>query len=402
MRIGFDVSQTGQAKAGCGYVAHNLIEHLARGYPGDRFLAYRSFGDFFWDPEGERHTTVPALPNVEAVPLPAGREEARRFWHPGRPAPEDALGAPDLIHSNNFFCPTNLASARLVYTLYDLSFVRHPEWTTEENRAGCLRGLFDASLCADMILSISDFSRRHFLAEFPHYPADRVRVFPLASRYRDRAPGRRPAALPDGLEPGGFWLAVGTIEPRKNYTGLLHAYARLKAARPRRRLPLVIAGKAGWLEGPFAALLDGLGLRDDVTVTGYVDDDELKWLFQSCFATVYPSFWEGFGLPPLEALSQGAAVITSDVSSLPEVVGGDALLVDPHDPAAIAGAMERLLDEPALLADLRARAPRRSERFSWDEAARVAHDAYGRALDGPPLAAVLGRAPAGAAAAAGR
>lgn len=391
MKIGFDVSQTGQAKAGCGYVAHNLVEHLTRDCPDDQFLLYRTFGDFFWDPSSEAHATAPPRPNVAIAPIPGGRDEARRFWRADRVGLEDALGQPDVVHANNFFCPTNLTSARLVYTLYDLSFVSHPEWTTEENRVGCLRGVFDASLCADMILSISEFSKAHFLESFPHYPADRVQVFPLASRYADRVSGLRPATLPDGVESDRFWLAVGTIEPRKNYTGLLRAYARLKERVGGGAMPLVIAGKLGWMAGPFDALLDELGLRDDVVITGYIDDEELKWLFQSCFATVYPSFWEGFGLPPLEAMSQGAAVVTSDVSSLPEVVGADALLVDPHDPDSIATAMERLVLEPALLAALRARAPARAALFSWDDAARVSRAVYERALAEPPLSRILGR-----------
>src|SRR5439155_15233530 len=188
---------------------------------------------------------------------------------------EDRLGRPDIVHSNNFFCPRHLRRARLVYTLYDLSFLENPEWTTEANRTGCFEGVFQASLHADHIVAISHFSKRHFLETFPHYPEARVTVAHLASRFCDILQVDRPEGLA-GLQPSQFWLCVGTLEPRKNHARLLHAYARLKA-RCAGVMPLVLAGGKGWLMDDMHRLIDQLGLGGDVTFTGYIDDAALQW-----------------------------------------------------------------------------------------------------------------------------
>src|SRR5262249_19420115 len=123
-------------------------------------------------------------------------DAARAFWSRPPDDLEAQLGHPDVIHANNFFCPTTLRSVKLVYTLYDLSFLEQPEWTTEANRAGCSDGVFKASLYADRIIAISAYSRRHFLQTFPHYPSENVVVVPPASRFVRRAGTGRPKGLP--------------------------------------------------------------------------------------------------------------------------------------------------------------------------------------------------------------
>ena len=254
-------------------------------------------------------------------------EAAKLFWnHP----PEDfetILGNPDIIHANNFYCPRGLRNARLVYTLYDLSFLAHPEWTTEQNRTTCFQGVFNASLYADLIISISHFSRNHFLEVFPHYPADRIVVVYPASRFAPSAAVTMPKDLSFLQTP--FWLSVGTLEPRKNHEKLIRAYSLLKAKHGQ-TFPLVLAGARGWLMQDFEKELDSLNLQNDIIILGYIDDPTLQWLYQNCFAFVYPSLFEGFGLPVLEAMSLGAAVLTSNFSSLPEIVGEAAILIDPR------------------------------------------------------------------------
>ena len=286
----------------------------------------------------------------------------------------DFAGVERIVHSNNFFCPRGLRRARLVYTLHDLSFLVDPSWSTEANRVGCLDGVFRAATSADWIVANSDYTRRHFLEIFPHYPAERTEVVYPGSRYTLGCPAGPPGTegTPQGTPerfaqlgvpsgPGGFWLSVGSLEPRKNHRRLLEAYARSGS-----RLPLVLAGGKGWLMDDFT----GTGHPAGVTLTGYVSDSELEWLYRNCFGFVYPSLFEGFGMPVLEALALGAPVICSNTTSLPEVAGEAALLVDPLDAGAIAAAMVRLASGEIGREVLRTAGLRQARRFSWEASAR--------------------------------
>ncbi len=387
MRIGFDVSQTGSLKAGCGYLAASLIEALARtggaggGGEPDEYILYPSFGDFFW----ERHPKTCSHPQGGAVirrgPLFYRFSSAKRFWKTPPPDFEARLGRPDIVHANNFFCPAGLEKARLVYTLYDLSFVEEPGWSKEDNRTGCFTGLFRASLLADALFSISRYTTEHFLRVFPHYPAERIVTAHLASRFSEDSPAA-PPKTDRPLAPGEFWLSVGTIEPRKNHMRLFEAFARRLRGSGAHR-PLVLAGGKGWLMEDVSRKLAELGIADKVLFTGYVSDAELAWLYANCRAFLYPSLFEGFGLPVLEAMSLGAAVIASKTTSIPEVTGQAGLLVDPLDVEDLARAMDRLDADDALRKRLGNEARERAREFSWELAAQKARQAYALALSLP-------------------
>jgi len=381
MRIGFDVSQTGRSKAGCGYFADGLIRALAAVDPGNEYVLYPAFGDLFWDPECATATWRGEGPRFTSLAPPAGFEESRRFWrHPG-PDFEARIGGPDLVHSNNFFCPIGLERARLVYTLHDLSFLEDPSWTTEANRVGCVEGMFRAATRADWMVANSEYTRRHFLAVFPHYPAERTEVVHPASRFTGEGGVPRPERFRD-LTPEGFWLSVGSIEPRKNQRRLAEAYAKARGAGAA-SLPLVLAGGAGWLMDDFAAFLRDLGVAQEVILTGYVSDRELEWLYRNCFAFLYPSLFEGFGMPVLEALSLGAPVICSRTTSLPEVAGEAALLMDPLETESIAGAMRQMACGEVSREALRQAGYRQARRFRWEDSARKLLGVYERAANGP-------------------
>lgn len=373
MKIGFDISQTGHAKAGCGYFADSLIRHLASIDTANDYLLYRTFGDSFWPLNPDETCQIEGSNFSNGLQHPTF-DAAQQFW---RNPPEDAaqqLGFPSIIHSNNFFCPSRIAGTRLIYTLYDLSFLDYPEWTTEANRITCFSGVFNASLHADFIMAISEFSRQHFLATFPHYPAERIKVIYPACRFYDTDAIPRPAGL-SALVPDQFWLTVGTLEPRKNHKRLLEAYARLKATQGQ-ALPLVLAGGKGWVIDDLQRTLEHLHLRDDVIMLGYVDDNDLHWLYQNCFALVYPSLFEGFGLPVLEAMALGAAVITSQSSSIPEIVGAAGILLDPYQEDEIFAAMLSLTKDEPRRAELKKMATRRAQAFSWKAAAAAVLETY--------------------------
>lgn len=372
MRIAYDITQTGKDKAGCGYFAYSLIRALADIDHQSEYLLLNSFGEFVWDHQASPASCGISQPNFKlepqyAIPPP--------FWHIPPEDLDGALANPDIVHSNNFFCPTGLKRARLIYTLYDLSFLEHPEWTTEANRTLCFDGVYRASLYADVIIAISEYSRAHFLRTFPHYPSESVRVVYPASRYTYSAELKRSSKLPNEVSSGQFWLCVGTLEPRKNHLGLLRAYARHKS-RVGKPLPLVHAGGPGWLMTDFKDQIRKLGLQDDVILLGYVDESTLQWLYQNCFAFVYPSHFEGFGLPVLEAMSLGAAVITSNVTSIPEIVGEAGILIPPWDHEQIASAMDELAGDEGRVSGLRTSARKRASLFGWPQAAQQTLNVY--------------------------
>lgn len=222
--------------------------------------------------------------------------------------------------------------------------------------AGALRG-------AGAVLTPSEATRRDLLE---HYPlaglAERVRVVPEGRSLDDVEPG----PLPEGLEPG-FLLAVGTIEPRKNYPRLLAAYRLLKArgGAP----PLVVAGRVGWAYG---SALRELGAEPGVRLLTDVDDAGLRGLYRGAGALAFPSLYEGFGLPLLEAMAEGLPALVGDAGALPELAGDAALLVDPRDVEAIADGLRRVLGDGELRARLSDAGRRRSAGYTWNTAARAA------------------------------
>jgi glycosyltransferase involved in cell wall biosynthesis len=317
---------------------------------------------------------------VHYGPRHLSRETARYFW--AGPDVEASLGMPDIVHANNFWSPTQLASSRLIYTFYDMGFAVDPTWTTEANRVGCFDGVFRSAMAADWVVAISEASRAHYLSVFPHFPEERIRVIYPCSRFADSsAMGKRPKAL-DDMPVGGYWLNVGTIEPRKNQRRLVGAYARYLAlgGAP---MPLVLSGGKGWLMDDFQKHLSELGIDAQIVMTGYVSDDELIWLYRNCYANLYPSLFEGFGLPVLEGMQFGAPTLTSNATSIPEVAGDAAILLAPEDMEGWAQAMLRLAVNREERDQLSAAALEQAGLFDWKHSAAALLQLYEEALASP-------------------
>ena len=379
MHIGFDVSQTGSGKAGCGYFAHALVRAMLVLAPEHRYSLFPSFGDFYFDALMPVRNPYSGR-DVHYGPRHLSRETAHVFWT--GPDTEASLGEPDIVHSNNFWCPVQLGSSRLIYTFYDMGFAVEPTWTTEANRVGCFDGVFRSAQAADWVIAISESSRGHYLRVFPHFPEDRIRVIYPCSRFADSsAKGKRPKALND-IPVGGYWLNVGTIEPRKNQRRLVEAYARYLAlgGAP---MPLVLAGGRGWLMEDFQKHLSELGIGAQVVMTGYVSDDELVWLYRNCYANLYPSLFEGFGLPVLEGMQFGAPTLTSNLTSIPEVAGAAAILLAPEDVEVWAQAMLRLAVNREERDQLSVAARDQAGRFDWKHSAAALLRLYEEALASP-------------------
>ncbi len=371
MRIGFDVSQTGKDKAGCGYFAYSLARSFEKKDIQNQYFLYTNFGEDYSDSGQEKELNVNSK-NFSYKLNNLSLRQSQKFWRNPPVDVEHLLGDVDILHSNNYYTPLNM-KGRFIYTLYDLSFFENPEWHTAQNWAVTSKGVFRAAVYADALISISHYSKMHFLEYFPFFPEERIWVVHLASRFPLLSPAQSPNRI--GVSPERYWLSTATLEPRKNHVRLLKAYADVLRTNPD-IYPLVLVGGSGWKSKYLQEIIDELGLQEKVFILGYVDDSTLQWLYQNCYAFLYPSLFEGFGMPPLEAMSMGAAVITSNTTSLPEVVGDAAFMIDPYKTEEIADAILALYKNPALRQDLQARSLKRAALFSWEKSAEQVLDIY--------------------------
>jgi glycosyltransferase involved in cell wall biosynthesis len=233
-----------------------------------------------------------------------------------------------------------------------------------------------------LILTLSEFSRRDIIETYAVDPA-RVFVTPAAAASHFK-PVTDETQLKEMRERYGigsdYFLSLGSIQPRKNLTRLIEAYRSLRAKRPANQSPqLVIAGKRGWLDNEVFRAAQQDGLNESVKFIGYVPEEDLPTLYSGATCFVYPSYFEGFGLPVLEAMQCGAPVIAGNQTSLPEVAGDAALLFNPFDAKALAEAMVMVLDRPDFRAGLRVKGLARAAEFCWAETARLTLRAYERA-----------------------
>lgn len=267
--------------------------------------------------------------------------------------------------------PARFGRTRVIATVHDVLPIAHPEWFPRLMGWRLGRWLRATASRAHFLLASSRFTAGELRARLG-VPAERLSVVPLGHA----AP---PAELPaPGLAPP-YLLAVGTLEPRKNLAVVLEAYRMLRETRPAAP-PLAVAGGRGWGGVTVAALAGRLGMAQVVRELGFVPDAQLFALYAGAEAFIFPSLAEGFGFPPLEAMAAGCPVVASDAASLPEVVGEAGLLVDPRDPAGIAEALRRVLDEPGLAERLRALGRARAAEFTWSRCARLTLAAYRQAL----------------------
>jgi alpha-1,3-rhamnosyl/mannosyltransferase len=285
------------------------------------------------------------------------------------------LRGPQVYHEPNFLAWR--FRGPMVLTVHDLSWIRYPEAHPAE-RVARMQRHFPSSLArADVVLTDSAFVKQELIDVFKVEPA-RIRpvLLGVESMFRPLAPQDTAAALaPHGLEHGRYLLAVGTLEPRKNLQLVLRSYRLLPTAL-QHAYPLVLVGMKGWHTSQLERDIEPLVQSGCIRLTGYVERSDLVALMSGATALVYPSLYEGFGLPPLEAMACGAPVIASNVSSLPEVVGEAGVLVNPHDAEELAHEMQRLLDSRAWHSELAARSLERAARFTWDRCVAETVQAY--------------------------
>jgi glycosyltransferase involved in cell wall biosynthesis len=318
------------------------------------------------------------FPAAREIVLP-GKSPLARLWREHVLLPQACRRERvDVLHCPKSAVPY-FAPCPVVVTLHDLIPIKHPETERFAARVYWRLQIPIAARRSDFIITDSEHARREIMADF-HVPDERIRTVmlaydPVMLASRDEATGR---AVRDryGLPPE-YILYVGTIQPRKNLMTLIEAYGRLRrdeglATR------LVIVGRKGWLYDALFARIRELGLGEEVIFTGFVPDEELPFIYDGARVFVYLSLFEGFGLPPLEAMACGVPVITSDTTSLPEVVGDAGITLPPADVTGVANAIRRVLGDRGLAAAMGEKGLVRARGFSWEATARQTLAIYGQ------------------------
>ena len=377
MRIAYDgVPLLGQ-RFGIGHYTDRLIRAVARADWDVRCVVV-----FPWPVNPFRPLApVPfADPHIE-VPRPIYPAKLRRRVRDKLGVPEalEALIGPvDVYHATNYRLTHPVRQAKQVVSVHDLTVVLFPQWHPAKRVREIQAGLQASVEMAERIIAVSQATKDDIVTHLGVDPA-RVAVVPLAvdESFRPLPADEIDAALaPLGLERGTYLLFLGTLEPRKNVGRLLDALVTLDDAVG----PLVLAGADGWGNDELRPRIAALSQRGRVRSLGYVPERLRAPLLGGARIFVYPSLYEGFGWPPLEAMACGTPVVTSNVSALPEVVGDAAVMTDPLDVDGLAEAIRRLWSDEGLRDTLRARGFVRARRFTWDLTARLTLDAYQTAM----------------------
>ncbi|UCH87495.1 MAG: glycosyltransferase family 4 protein [Dehalococcoidia bacterium] len=372
MRIAIDATSVPRQRAGAGTYICNLVQALAQ---VDRENTYFVFAkrETFDGRSLQRD-------GFRLVPVRLPSRLARMLWEQAMlPLHLSRLGV-DVLHSPHYTTPLASAGCRRVVTFHDVTFFLLPR------RYPVLRRLYfqgasrAGARLADLAIAVSETVRGDVVRHLG-LPAETVRTVPLAP-----GPGFQPLEDSARMEavrsryglPPRFILNVGTLEPGKNQATLVRAFPRLKGEGLEQGL--VIAGQKGWMYEKLFRLVDGLGLRDDVRFVGHLPEDDLAAVYNMADLFVFPSLYEGFGLPPLEAMACGLPVVASSAPALAEVLDGAALLVDACDASALAEASAKALKDKRLRSRLRRQGLKRASQFSWERTARGTVAAYEAAL----------------------
>ena len=377
MRIGIDYTPAVMQGAGIGRYTRELVGALLELDTKNQYrLLYCYPGDDRPDP------FFPKLPNVTERPLPIKERMLTILWHRMQlPVPVELFSGPlDVFYAPNFVIPPT-RHAKPVLTVHDLSYLLVPECHTPELRA-YLEKTVPRSLARASIILADSYTTKNDLIVLLDVPAEKIEVVysGVSAAY---TPVTDPARRQQVRERYGldrpFILMLGTVEPRKNIARLIQAYDKLRREEDIPHI-LVIAGKRGWVSDEIYATPGKLGIDEHVMFLDYVAEADLPALYSAADLFAYPSLYEGFGLPPLEAMACGTPVVCSNTTSLPEVVGDAALTVDPRNTDAIAGAMHSVLTDYDLREQMIARGLHQASQFTWQAAASKLPAIFQRAV----------------------
>lgn len=376
MKICFDVSPAVYRHAGLGRYAQELLSALVISDHANKYTA------LFNSSRGDLNPASPLdrLP-TQRVPLDAKPWRMSvllmQIFNAGM---DRWLPRCNIFHATDHLLP-RLKSAQTVFTLHDVIFKFFPEYHLPLNRWFLTNAMPYFLRRADAIIAVSECTKRDAIRFYDIAPEKITVIYegvnPSLRRVDD--PNRLAEIRACYAKNQPYLLFVSTIEPRKNISALVDALKILRARGLAQRL--LIVGRKGWLYQPTFDHVSQTGMSDVVDFLDFIPDTDLSALLSACDAFVFPSLYEGFGLPPLEAMACGAPVICSNTSSLPEVVGDAALLVNPRDVGEIANAIERVITDSALRDELRAKGITQAAKFSWERAARETLAVYQRVAE---------------------
>jgi glycosyltransferase involved in cell wall biosynthesis len=369
MRVCVDAQAAVSQQAGVGRYVRSLVEHLGADTGADDLRLF--YCDFLG--RAGANLAVPGTTQRAQRIIPRRLVQAgwRRLGWP----PFDSLAGPaEVFHFPNFIRPP-LRRGRSVVTIHDISFLRCPETSEERNRRFLTARIRDTVRRADAIITDSDHVAGE-LREWVDAPEEKVVPVPLGLGASFlHASGAAGIRRPDrwGID-RPYLLHVGTVEPRKNLTFLIEVYERLADYDGL----LVLAGMNEWKCGPILERLETSSQRDRIQRLGYVGEEALPALYAGADLFVFPSLYEGFGLPPLEAMACGTPVLAARAGSLPEVLGAAAVLVDGYEAGHWADRIRAVLGDSSRLTELRRSGRERAAAFRWAETARRTWDVYRR------------------------
>lgn len=387
MRVAFNATPLLSPLTGIGQYTYQVAKGLSNSAEVDPYFFYAGV----WSPDvressdstGHTPSMQQSLRSTIKKIIPdTARYHLSRAWRQRSFAKGCEAQQAQLYHEPNFL--TYRYDVPTVITVHDLSWIRYPHTHTAAHVAE-MNHYFPSSLArADLIVTVSEFVKQEVKEVFG-ISADRIISIGEGAEelFHPRTPVQTQTVLHQhGLTYGKYILAVGTLEPRKNLGVALQAYRRLPATM-RQQYPLILIGMKGWLSNELDKNLKDMApliAAGEIRLLGYQPREDLATVMAGALCLVYPSIYEGFGLPPLEAMASGVPVISSNVSSLPEVVGDSGVLIDPHDVDSLTSAMTQMIEDPVFRNQLAQKALERSRLFSWGRCVEQTIAAYRQVL----------------------
>lgn len=365
LNIGYDASFAPSFRSGVSVYSHQLLRHLSK---IDKYNKYTVFPFFYYHFLPEYKSYKPKLSSNFSLFLDfLPTSLVKVIW-------KNLIPKFDIFHSTTFTIPPKKIYKKLIVTIYDTTFYTHPQYHLKENIDQCLKNTKLAVKKADIIIAISNQTKKDLISYFD-CPANKIRVTYLACDKRffkkiNKSDKQHTLDKFDIKKP--FIFHLGSLEPRKNTLGLIKAF-QLLPKKYINKYDLVVAGGKGWMNN---SITDYLSRHPsgNIKLIGYIDNNDLINLYQSAKLFAYPSFYEGFGLPCLEAMASGCPILTSNVSSLPEVCQKAALYCDPKDIEDISKKLLKMLKIKNT--DLIRQGTIQAKKFSWTKTARQTLDAY--------------------------
>lgn len=351
MKIGIDIQTTLGEKTGFGFYVKNLVNHLQL---LDKVNQY-----YFFRPDTEKDLSAPQ----------------RLLWDQ-KLIPQKARAAKvDILHQPCFSAPI-FYSGKVVVTVHDIIAILYGKDIPFFSRLFFAKIMPFSYRQADKIIAISHHTKKDIM-QYLHIPSEKIKVIHLAADqcfYKKYLKNQIQKTTNKFKIQQNYLLHIGTLNPRKNLQFLIKVFAQIIKVLP--NYQLVITGKKGWYYQGLFESVKKLGLKDKVIFTGYITDEEKPLLYQGAQLFVFPSLYEGFGLPPLEAMASGCPVISSNTSSLPEVIGKAGILLSPNDELAWIRSIKTILSDKRLQRNLAKQGQEQASKFSWTRAARETMEVY--------------------------